>query len=1207
MSQTQLLINVWVVRRVRTDLTMVVLGTCFLVLLVFASSAFATRGRVFGGSFGSPGSGAGQLSLAPAVLSAGGESVRNAGSGLGVSQATHDVYVADTGDHRVDQFTSNGVFVRAWGWGVSDGAAEPQTCTSVCQQGLPGTAPGQFESPVFVAVDNSGGPSSGDVYVSDGRGSSDGAVQKFTSEGALVGSWGIKGQVIPSPKYIAGIAVDTAGNLWVATENVLFEFNQAGILVQELVREFAEGVGLAFNGTNDLYAVPSFKIVSLVNTGSGESFRYLLHPQAAVTGLAVNSVTDEIYVDEGKLIVVMPPSCVPRLPVQTPPFCTPSGSIGGAQLSSGGGVGLAVDSVSASVYAADATLDRVDVFVLEPPSAPMVERESVSQVTSSEATLEAEIDPRGAATTYRFDYGPCATRTTCASSPFDASVPVPDALAGSDFEIHSVSALARNLVSNTYYHYRVVASNEIGGEIKTASGQEGTFTTQSTGSFALPDGRAWELVSPPNKHGASLLPIFDGMIKASVTGDAISYLASAPTEGEPAGNPYLTQVLSRRTAGDWQSQDISVSHESSIGAAVGHGYEYRAFSSDLSLAVVQPFGPFDPRLSSEASEQTAFLRTNYSNGDVEEPCAASCYRPLVTGAPGFENVRPGTVFGCTGLLECGPLFVGASPDLRHIVLQSGAALTEGAPLGGESLYEWSAGSLVLVSVLPNRQSAPPASRPRFGEGQTGRNAVSVDGSRVVWSDNQEHLYVRDTVRGETVQVGSGPVSFQSASSDDSKILFTEEIGQNGQSQDLRECDIVESGGELHCEVTDLTPVGAGETPGVKGLIPGASADAAYVYFVANAALENNGVVVPGAQPGNCREQEVADGTCNLYVRHEGTIKLIAELSSEDSPDWDRLVALIARVSPGGRWLEFMSDRSLTGYDNRDVVTGRPDEEVYLYDASANGGGGRLACASCDPTGARPHGATAYHLTPIEGGISVGIFGFKADQGIAANVPGWIQNNFHETEFYQPRYLSDSGRLFFNSSAALVPQDSNGTGDVYEYEPENVGDCTSSSARFSRTSDGCVGLISSGTSSEESAFLDASENGNDVFFLTHAQLSHRDTDSIGDVYDARVSGGFPEAEAPPVCEGDACQSPVSAPEDQTPGSLTYSGPGNPSAPTTVTVAGKQKAKASRARKLARALVVCRRIRSRHVRTECSKRARKRYGGSKAGVTARKGAR
>ena len=35
---------------------------------------------------------------------------------------------------------------------------------------------------------------------------------------------------------------------------------------------------------------------------------------------------------------------------------------------------------------------------------------------------------------------------------------------------------------------------------------------------------------------------------------------------------------------------------------------------------------------------------------------------------------------------------------------------------------------------------------------------------------------------------------------------------------------------------------------------------------------------------------------------------------------------------------------------------------------------------------------------------------------------------------------DGGRVFFNSSDALVPQDMNGTEDVYEWQREGVGSC-----------------------------------------------------------------------------------------------------------------------------------------------------------------------
>jgi hypothetical protein len=835
---------------------------------------------------------------------------------------------------------------------------------------------------------------------------------------------------------------------------------------------------------------------------------------------------------------------------------------------------------------------------------PAIESASAIGVAANSATVQAQVNPNNIDTRVRVEYGTEA-------GVYGHSTPEVDLGAGGASELIPFQLLG--LTPHTVYHYRIVAENALGEGAQVVLSLDRVLLTQAAAAgFTLPDGRGWELVSSPDKRGAQLLPIGESdVIQASSVGDAISYRALGPTEAEPAGNPYVTQVLSRRGGNGWESQDINVPHESATGASVGEGEEYRFFSNDLSLGIVQPFGAFDPRISSEASEQTAFIRTNFPSGEVDSPCVSSCYRPLVTGAAGFENVPSGTVFGCPNGVTahyCGPEFEGGSPDLSHVVLRSRLALTEGAPEG--ALYEWSDGILTPVSVLP-----PPASQlvtvsaSPLGEHNVARNAVSLDGSRVIWSDMKEHLYVRDTVLEETVQVGSGPVSFQTASSDGSKILFTVENQQNHEQDDLRECDIVESKGELHCEITDLTPVGAGEDPGVLGLVPGASSDASYVYFVSNTVLKNNGVTVPGAQPGGCGGNATGV-TCNLYVRHDGTTKLVAELSGKDRPDWNgQIVGLSAHVSPDGRWLEFMSERSLTGYDNRDSTTGKPDEEVYLYDASANGGEGLVVCASCNPTGARPHGGEYTRLEPgIHGGLTGGAVPFASDQGIAAIVTNWISYG-EEHVLYQPRYLSDSGRLFFNGIDALVPQDSNGTGDVYEYEPPGIGDCTASSATFVAASDGCVGLISSGTSKEESAFLDASENGNDVFFLTYSQLSHKDTDSIRDVYDARVDGGFPEAPPPPVCEGDACQSPVSAPEDPTPGSLTYSGPGNPSSLLSATAGGKHITKAlSGAQKLAKALATCKRVRSKRARVVCVSRARRRYGQARTGgVTTKKGKR
>jgi hypothetical protein len=127
----------------------------------------------------------------------------------------------------------------------------------------------------------------------------------------------------------------------------------------------------------------------------------------------------------------------------------------------------------------------------------------------------------------------------------------------------------------------------------------------------------------------------------------------------------------------------------------------------------------------------------------------------------------------------------------------------------------------------------------------------------------------------------------------------------------------------------------------------------------------------------------------------------------------------------------------------------------------------------------------------------------------------------------------------------VSQDTNGTQDVYEWEEDGVGTCD--------TGPGCVSLISSGASPEASSFLDASADGDDVFFLTRAQLVAGDTDNLLDAYDARaphVAGeavGFPAPPSPqPPCRsGEACKEGTQpTPSLSSPGSTSFSGPENP---------------------------------------------------------------
>jgi hypothetical protein len=479
-----------------------------------------------------------------------------------------------------------------------------------------------------------------------------------------------------------------------------------------------------------------------------------------------------------------------------------------------------------------------------------------------------------------------------------------------------------------------------------------------------------------------------------------------------------------------------------------------------------------------------------------------------------------------------------------------------------------------------------------------------------------------TAKGKCTGI-SNPV-FQTASADDSRVFFTDSqpltqgSSQSPGNSDLYECQIEEGEEEEppRCKLSDLTPqTGGGEGAGVLGIAAGAAEDGSAIYFTANGSL-SEGANARGeeALSGDCKasttgvspESETAPERCNLYVRSAGQTRLVAVLSGADFPDWSfggGLSGIANRVSPGGRYLAFMSRRSLSGYDNRDAVSGKPDEEVFLYDAQANGGQGGLVCASCDPSGGRPRGVQFAKIDTAEGGLSGGGQSWPKGAWIAASIPGWSAvSSIQGLALRQSRYLSDSGRLFFNAADSLVPEDVNRNEDVYEYEPPSVGDCSSEKSTFGAASGGCVALISSGTAKEESAFMEASESGDDAFFLTAQRLlPNQDVDASLDVYDAHACSAaspcLPEAPAPlPACEGDACQSPGAPPEDQTPSSLTYHGPGNPAPPAAIKAPRKTPAQI-KAEKLKAALKACHKLKSKRKRSACEAKARKLYGAHK----------
>ncbi|MCL2769692.1 MAG: hypothetical protein FWD42_06225 [Solirubrobacterales bacterium] len=192
--------------------------------------------------------------------------------------------------------------------------------------------------------------------------------------------------------------------------------------------------------------------------------------------------------------------------------------------------------------------------------------------------------------------------------------------------------------------------------------------------------------------------------------------------------------------------------------------------------------------------------------------------------------------------------------------------------------------------------------------------------------------------------------------------------------------------------------------------------------------------------------------------------------------------------------------------------------------------------------------------------------------------------------YQPRWISAEGsRVFFDSRAPLVRQDTNGQFDVYEWERAGSGGCVQSA--------GCIYLLSGGSSSAPSLFLDADESGDNVFIVSRAPLAPQDEGEeahLYALYDARAGGVAPVAA--PVCSGTGCQGvPGAPPIFATPSSVTFNGVGNFEATATAKGAVRKRRSAAqvRAEKLAKALKACH-GRPRKRRAACEASARRAYG-------------
>jgi hypothetical protein len=629
------------------------------------------------------------------------------------------------------------------------------------------------------------------------------------------------------------------------------------------------------------------------------------------------------------------------------------------------------------------------------------------------------------------------------------------------------------------------------------------------GGEQLPDGRAYELVSPPAKSGLDVLQQTD---KTHVTPDGNGVTFSALGGfGSLQGTSFDVEYLSRRTGAPgtngWATHGINPPGGALTFPAVGTNNIpsfVDAFTPDLSTAVYQSWIPLTA--APNVADVSNFYRIGALGGQSETA-------QLMT-----DSATPLPASWTNAKLLIQPRFVGASTDLSHVVFESPLSLSaDAAPYQGlfcvvvgvgcpTQLYENASGVVRAVGRIPtapdtacddvNGPACAPADSAQAGISATlhnySRRMVSADGRRIFFQvpagANSGAIYLREDGTRTVQLVQDGQL--WSASTDGSRVFFiTSEslLAEDTDSNpDLYMYDTTATGNPLTLVSASSVNDGTVET------VVGASDDGHYVYFVCS------GQLVPG--------EPTADGN-GLYVWHDGTLAYIGQLVDAGEAQlngprtgWTFVSGTTtSRVTPDGRHLLFMT-QSDAGFRGREGFTGYDHaghQELYLYSADTN----RLVCASCNPSG-RP--ATTDALTNVRASDTVSAF--TSDVAHA---------------------LSDDGQhVFFTTAEALSPDDTNGRADAYEYD----------------TATRSVHLLSSGTDPSPSYLIDASNDGSNAFIATRQQLLRWDVDNSYDLYDARIGGGFPEPTIPPPpCAADACLNQSSAtPAAITPGSRDFQG-------------------------------------------------------------------
>ncbi len=377
-----------------------------------------------------------------AGLSGGGSGEFSSLEGIAVdndpsSPAYHAVYVYDNGNHRVQRFSAAGAFIWMVGGGVNQ-SNSGNLCTAasgdICRAGTTGFEAGHFNEVVAggVAV----GPG-GTLYVADQIGEAPNGkvrVQKFAPSGALLESLTL---TTPAGFFkVTGLAVDSGGNIYVATNNetgAVRKFSPVGVELFEVNPSF-NNTAIAVDSTARLLVAdptaetqdaPVISKVLAYDSAGTQVHTYYGTFERALTGIA--------------------------------PYTNSNGDLFTAELQADG-----------------STESGIRHIAYEPPGPIVYPRGlEAGSIVSKKATLKAKINPEGEPTSYHFEYISDEAFQANGGAFGPGAISTPETSLGyEDFIQHPVQFQITGLFPETLYHFRAVATNPSGADDRVTSSFE---------------------------------------------------------------------------------------------------------------------------------------------------------------------------------------------------------------------------------------------------------------------------------------------------------------------------------------------------------------------------------------------------------------------------------------------------------------------------------------------------------------------------------------------------------------------------------------------------------------------------------------------------------------------------------------------------------------------------------------------------------------